>query len=210
MAAAEYFKEYYLKNKKRICEREKRKYEKDKERIKARCRAYYYANHEIAKRRKLDWQQKNKERYRKYQSEYRLKNSELLSIKARAYFQKKKHIRAALQNSRYKNDPIFRASRALRSRLVQALKCRGIRKHLRTVELVGCRAWMLKRWIEIQFKKGMTWRNHGEWHVDHVIPCAAFDLTTEEGQKECFHWTNLQPLWKIENLSKGARISSKP
>jgi hypothetical protein len=51
----------------------------------------------------------------------------------------------------------------------------------------------------------MTRENHGLWHVDHIRPCASFDLTDPEQQAICFHYTNLQPLWAIDNIKKGAR-----
>jgi hypothetical protein len=51
----------------------------------------------------------------------------------------------------------------------------------------------------------MTWENHGSWHIDHRIPICSFDLKEEEEQKKCFHYTNLQPLWAAENLSKGGK-----
>ena len=55
----------------------------------------------------------------------------------------------------------------------------------------------------------MDWENYGfgdnKWHIDHIIPCAAFDLTIPEQQKRCFHYTNLQPLWQRENLSKAKK-----
>ena len=62
----------------------------------------------------------------------------------------------------------------------------------------------LKKHIEIQFKEGMSWENHSlnGWHIDHIIPCASFDLTDPDQQKKCFHYTNLQPLEKIENIKK--------
>jgi hypothetical protein len=62
----------------------------------------------------------------------------------------------------------------------------------------------LRAHLEHQFKDGMTWDNHGEWHIDHIKPCVQFDLTDPEQQKECFHYTNMQPLWAFENQSKGA------
>jgi hypothetical protein len=63
----------------------------------------------------------------------------------------------------------------------------------------------VKKHLESLFKKGMSWENHGNegWHIDHIIPCAAFDLTDPKQQKKCFHYTNLQPLWAKDNLSKG-------
>jgi len=72
------------------------------------------------------------------------------------------------------------------------------------MKLVGCSIDQLKQHIEKQFKKGMSWDNWGiyGWHIDHIKPCASFDLTKESEQKKCFHYTNLQPLWAKENLKK--------
>jgi hypothetical protein len=46
------------------------------------------------------------------------------------------------------------------------------------------------------------------WHIDHIIPCVSFDLSKPKEQAKCFHYSNLQALWKHENLSKGAKILS--
>jgi hypothetical protein len=53
----------------------------------------------------------------------------------------------------------------------------------------------------------MTWDNYGEWHVDHIQPCASFDLSDPKQLAECFNWSNLQPLWAKENISKGAKYA---
>ncbi len=81
---------------------------------------------------------------------------------------------------------------------------RGKRKFARTMELTGCSAEYLKKYLETKFKKGMTWENHGRkgWHIDHIKPCASFDLSNLRQQKKCFHYKNLQPLWAEENLRK--------
>ena len=55
----------------------------------------------------------------------------------------------------------------------------------------------------------MSWENHGTWHIDHRVPCAKFDLTKKEEQEKCFHYTNLQPLWAKDNLSKGNKYDEK-
>ena len=78
-----------------------------------------------------------------------------------------------------------------------------------TMELVGCDISDFIAHIESQFQLGMKMDNYGRWHIDHRKPCASFDLTDEEEQKKCFHFTNLQPLWGKENLSKGAKFNEE-
>ena len=79
----------------------------------------------------------------------------------------------------------------------------------RTIKLLGCSFSELVSYLERQFKEGMSWDNYGRqgWHMDHIVPCAAFDLTDPDQQKKCFHYTNLQPLWAKDNLEKGPRMA---
>jgi hypothetical protein len=63
----------------------------------------------------------------------------------------------------------------------------------------------LRDHLERQFSDGMTWENYGKWHVDHIVPCAAFDLTDPEQFERCWALNNLQPLWASDNCRKGAR-----
>ena len=74
------------------------------------------------------------------------------------------------------------------------------------LDLVGCSKDHLKKHLEDQFLDGMTWDNYGlhGWHIDHIKPCAAFELSDLDQQIECFHYTNLQPLWAKDNLRKGS------
>jgi hypothetical protein len=73
--------------------------------------------------------------------------------------------------------------------------------------MLGCDLHTAKAHLEKQFTDGMTWANHGEWHIDHIIPCAS--AKTEEELIKLFHYENLQPLWAIDNLKKGAKIILK-
>ena len=82
------------------------------------------------------------------------------------------------------------------------------KKHGNTMELTGCSKDELFTHLESKFIDGMNWENYGVWHIDHIKPCASFDLTDPEEQKKCFHWTNLQPLWAIDNMRKGANYVS--
>ncbi len=91
----------------------------------------------------------------------------------------------------------------VRSRVAGVL-C-GRRKDRRTMELLGCNPPDFLTHIEKQFLPGMSWDNRHLWHLDHRKPCASFDLTIPEQLSECFHFTNYQPLWALDNIRKGAK-----
>ena len=71
---------------------------------------------------------------------------------------------------------------------------------------LGCTVPELRAYLEARFRSGMTWANHSRdgWHIDHIRPLASFDLTDRAQLLEAVHFSNLQPLWAEENLSKGA------
>lgn len=90
----------------------------------------------------------------------------------------------------------------LRQRVRNALN--GFAKAASTMRLLGCSIEELKNHLEKQFRPGMSWDTRCFWHIDHIKPCLKFDLSNPEEQRKCFHFTNLQPLWACENLSKHA------
>jgi hypothetical protein len=94
----------------------------------------------------------------------------------------------------------------LRAQLCNNFKKYKIQKCAGTFELVGCSAQEFANYIESLFKDGMTWENRHRWHLDHKIPVKAFDLTKLEDQKAAFHFTNLQPMWAFDNISKGDKL----
>lgn len=108
-----------------------------------------------------------------------------------------------LVKHKYYNNIEYKLTCICRSRLRDALK--GKCKSKKTMELVGCGIDALKKHIELKFQDGMSWDNYGKWHIDHIRPCSSFDLTDAKQQEECFHYTNLQPLWAAENLQKGSK-----
>jgi hypothetical protein len=94
---------------------------------------------------------------------------------------------------------------ALSNRLRILLRRTGIPKTESVLDFIGCELSALKTHLESQFRDGMTWQNHGPvWHIDHKRPCARFNLADPEEQRACFNYTNLQPLFALENLRKGA------
>tara|TARA_R110002020_G_scaffold1459_6_gene6591 strand:+ start:951 stop:1400 length:450 start_codon:yes stop_codon:yes gene_type:complete len=98
-----------------------------------------------------------------------------------------------------KNDPLFKLAHNTSSRIWQALKTN---KSKATIEYIGCDITYLKEHLQEQFTQDMTWDNYGEWHVDHIIPIAT--ANTLEELESLLHYTNLQPLWGTDNLSKGS------
>ena len=100
------------------------------------------------------------------------------------------------------NDVVFKIRTNLARRINHSVK-KGFKSN-KTLELLGCSPEDLKKHLEVQFTEGMTWDNYGirGWHIDHIVPCASFNLSNPEEQKKCFHYTNLQPLWWYDNLSK--------
>ena len=125
----------------------------------------------------------------------------------RTEFERWRSAKAA--NKRYhsmKSDPAFRMSRACRYRIWRMLK--GLSKSKRSADLVGCSWDQLVAHLQSQFEPWMNWDNCGsEWHVDHIKPCAAFDLSVESERMACFHYTNLRPLRAIDNWSKNSRFN---
>ena len=110
------------------------------------------------------------------------------------------------EKKRKKEDPIFKLTKTLRSRLGNVIKRKNATKGKSTLELTGCELSFLKGYLESKFEEGMTWENHGEWHIDHIKPYSSFNLIDIEEQKRCFHYSNLQPLWKLDNLTKGSKV----
>jgi len=110
-----------------------------------------------------------------------------------------------------KTNPQYKLKQILRGRYLDALKRHTtggkVNKHHSAIELIGCDIEFYKQYLEQQFKSDMTWENHGVlWEIDHIKPCAAFDLTNIEQQKQCFNYINTQPLYKVDNRSKGDKI----
>ena len=160
--------------------------------------------------RKCDWLEKEKEA-KKLGIEFNVKVFRKMSAEERRQVNRIKNKKSwssyvsKYRKERSKRDPNFKLLCTLRSRLCSVIRRKGIGKLYHAKELVGCSIEDLKAHIESKFKPGMTWENHGQWHIDHIEPIASFDLTDPAQQRECFHYTNLQPLWAKENLSKGGR-----
>lgn len=122
--------------------------------------------------------------------------------------EKNKESRIKSTKKRKANDPGFRVQCNLRHRLKEIMSKvkRGGTEHRNN--LTGCSTRQLADHLESTFKRGMTWANYGtRWHVDHIIPCAAFDHTDEKQVAQCWHWTNLRALDAKKNMQKSDKIT---
>jgi hypothetical protein len=192
-------------------ERNKKYYEEHKEERKIYLKNYREKNREkILSQKKEHWD-KNKHEINEKRKEWRSENKDKIYIQSKKYYEKNKTKIREYQNeyeiNRKQKDFSYRLRINLRARIREAIKNNGTKKSYSTIFLIGCEVDYLRQHLESQFKTGMSWSNYGEWEIDHIQPCSSFDLTNEQQQKEYFHYTNLQPLWKTENRIKGARTA---
>ena len=165
---------------------------------------------------KLDsrnWKAKNKDRVNEYNKTYKAEHKEEISeynskynIENRAAIQK----RSSANHARLKKEnPSFKMACTMRNRMLVAFKSYNtkIKKCDHTKAILGCSMAFLREWFSFRFTADMNFQNHGTlWHMDHVIPCCRFDLTDDEEQRKCFHWTNLKPMNGKENMSKNSKV----
>lgn len=110
----------------------------------------------------------------------------------------------AYSRHRYRTCPNQRWLQQARTTLTQAMRGRDPSPH-RAFELFRCAAPGLRRFIESQFDRSMSWSSYGSrWSVDHIVPCASFDLSSQVERTRCFHWSNLRPLNHAENTRRSS------
>jgi len=137
----------------------------------------------------------------------RYRNARLLRTKMWRNSDKGRNWMNLWHKNRLKNDPAWKIRCTTYRRISEAMKGNYTAKTQCSEYYVGCSWAELRDHLQRQFKRGMNWNNYGKvWHIDHIIPCASFNLTKDSELRRCFHFTNLQPLNAVENMSKGARI----
>ena len=163
--------------------------ENNKDKLQEYRAQYRENNKDKMKEYNKKWREDNKD----YKKQYYQNNKDKLNGKKYEYEKKKR-----------KNDPIYRMTLSIRTMVRRAIKTK------RTEEIIGCTYQKLKLHLESQFTDGMSWDNYGfnGWHIDHIRPLSWFDLSNPDEVDIANHYTNLQPLWAEENLSKGNRFAS--
>ena len=184
----------------RDCENERNKlyYKNNTEKVQNMHKNYIYKFKEL---HGVTWYELNKDRlcdeiHREKRSESRRKR-----------FQENKQKEYAYKYARRKSNLQMRFTETLSATVRHSIKRKSGIKAYRTIELLGCTVKFLMNHLESKFTDGMNWDNYGYegWHVDHIKPCACFDLRKPQEQKKCFNYTNLQPLWKNDNLTKNSK-----
>lgn len=114
---------------------------------------------------------------------------------------KREHIKR-----RMKRDPVFRAICTMRTRLSSYAKKKNIKKNDGFMKVIGITPEGFRDHIASMFQEGMSWDNYGlfTWHLDHIIPIS--NATTVEELERLSHYTNIQPLWREDNLDKSNKI----
>jgi len=211
-----YFREYRAKNREKLLQQaqfrktagpgEIRSYNKTgstKDRAEY-LREYRAKNKERLAEQKRLYYIENKERIQNYKES----NSKQIAERTRAYNQanRENHRGRKLDyQRRYREGKTQRLAHNLRNRLSKFIRRSSGRAS--TEKILGCSFKEFTVYIERQFTRAMNWENYGRaWHIDHIIPCAAFDLTDPAQAARCFHFSNLRPLKAVDNLRKNAKI----
>ena len=161
-------------------EYDKNRYVELKNEILEHKKEYYIENRENILKQKAEYgdNPENRQRNKDYIKNYKVENRD----KYYKYRRENPHIIA------------------WRSVLYSTLKRLGTSKQGHTIDMLGYSALELKEHIEKLFLPGMSWNNHGDWHIDHIRPVTDFSDT--DNINEVCALNNLQPLWAFDNMSK--------
>ena len=186
-----YMKTYQKNNKEKISDRSRAYYENNKEEVKERVRTRWRENADSIN-------EKRRERYDNDEEYHRKRLDECMRSNAKCRPERRRKAKENKEPSYYVE--------LCRKRMWHAFNGRGA-KSKKTIDLLGCDGHFLKEYLEKTKVEGKDYTNA---HIDHIIPCASFDLTDVEQQKKCFHYTNLQLLPAIENIKKSNKIFQTP
>lgn len=191
-----------LANNAEVTAKKRAHYAENRERLLAVTKAAYAKNIEARRADGLARHYKNRELRLQQMRAYREANRDVLLAAQRKRSRKE-------FAERYGSDLQFTLTHRVGALLRVSLRHR--RKSKRMVELLGFTLDEFKAHLEAQFTKGMSWAEFmaGRIHIDHVIPVASFNITSDSCNEfvACWSLANLRPLWAKDNLSKGARIT---
>jgi len=167
---------------------------------------YYENNKDTIKDRVSKYRKENPDKVKEIKKKIYERDKERILLVNKTYRENNRDKRNEYNRTRKNNDPIFKLKHLMNSRLRVFLKSKNLQKNNKTFEVVGCTPEELKNHIESKFLVGMSWENQGDWHIDHIIPLSSA-INEDEIIKLC-HYTNLQPLWALDNMKKGSKLPS--
>lgn len=169
---------------------------------------YYRDNKDKCISNAVEYQRNNKDKVRERESKYCRENKEKIRARRKRRYPRNKKKILEWHREKYNTDPLYRLNISIRSHICRIVRgCRCI-KSKTSIKYIGCSVEELKNHLESQFHPGMTWNNHSRdgWHIDHIIPIDWFIKSDPDNALEkANHYTNLQPLWAKDNLSKGKK-----
>jgi len=165
------------------------------------CKAYRLKCADRRRQINKIWASKNRDkinRYRRkrYWTETLFRQRSVASAKRHAPLRNLRH------KERWRLDANYRLRILLRNRMRLAVNQNS--RFSSVLDLLGCSVDNFRIYIHSKFEPGMTWENI---HLDHILPCALFDLTRLDHQRICFHFSNYQPLFASDNIRKGAKVT---
>jgi hypothetical protein len=179
--------------------------EKNQEKLKAYRKEYNSKTKEKRKNRYEKIKQENPKYLSNHSKLYKQRHSEKIKTQTKNYNKKHKDRRREYYKNKEKTDFLFAAKQNLRRAVQSSFQRIKQNKPTNTINLLGCTWEEAKAHFESLFQEGMTWENHGEWHIDHIRPVSLF---TETDMHLMNHISNLQPLWAKDNLTKKDKYNS--
>lgn len=203
-----------VENKEKMTEYNKQYWQKTKEEQKEKNKKWRENNKEHVKQKMIEWLENNREYKKQKDKEYRIENWEKKKETNRKW-RKKDYQDMKINPERIEEYNNYRIKTNISRRIREMLKQN---KSEKSMEYVGCTFEELKQHLEEHFQEGMSWENYGKynsgeinsgWHIDHIIPCDAFNFEDKIEVKACFYYLNLQPLWGKDNISKSNNYDIK-
>lgn len=194
-------KQYRQNNKEKVKITKQKWNAANKDKCKEHQRVGYEKHWEKKREQANRPRRENKEAYNETQRQYRKNNPE----KFLKYREKVKIRTRYIDWWKRQLDTEWKIKKNLRIRLSKGLKLDL--KETSAVDSLGCSILELKEKLIPFFKDDMAFDNYGKvWDLDHIIPMSFFDLKKKHQQEICCHYSNLQPLFKKDNVSKKNKI----
>jgi hypothetical protein len=194
-----------------ILKRNKKWYLQNKEKVLEAQKKYLCMHRKETNANSKLWTLRNPERRKLITQRYRTKHIKKRRAYNRRYYYSHRKQQLRAQRLRRANNVCYKLKCNLRCALWYILFRRSAKKYKSAVRHLGCSIEELKTYIESKWQPGMNWTNYGlhGWHIDHIRPLSSFDVTKKSEQTRAIHYTNLQPLWAIDNLHKSGKYSGK-